>query len=300
MKVSVIIVNYNTVQMTQRCIDSVFKKTDSIDFEVIVVDNASSDGSKDILSKDGRIKYIYNNKNLGFGTANNIGYAHSNGDYIFLLNSDTELINNAIYCLSQYLQNNIDVGALGGMLYNQDDIQTMSYGKFPNGFKIICEKFIGITRRIFLIKNHRHSKAFVGPIFKSNIIDVDFVSGADLMIPRSVIEKIGFFDEKFFLYYEETDLQYRMKREGYKRQILTDAKIYHLEKGSFNNSKNIRLIDYHRIYMTESLQYYIKKHSSIINYIFFRIFFLILQIPHIFNYKYSFKHRLLMLKVIFS
>ena len=96
MDVSIIIVNYNTKQVTQSCINSIVEHSHGFSYEIILVDNHSTDGSYALFSNDARIKYVYNEKNVGFGQANNIGYQYSTGDFIFLLNSDTLLLNNAI------------------------------------------------------------------------------------------------------------------------------------------------------------------------------------------------------------
>ena len=97
MDVSIIIVNYNTKDLTKKCIESVIKYTTNILYEIILVDNASMDGSKELFEKDIRIKYIYNSTKDGFGKANNLGLKYSSGKYVFLLNSDTILMNNAVY-----------------------------------------------------------------------------------------------------------------------------------------------------------------------------------------------------------
>ena len=96
MDVSVIIVNYNTKNLTSDCIQSVIDKTSGVDYEIILVDNASTDGSKEFFENDVRLKYIYSDKNGGFGYGNNQGMEIARGKYLFLLNSDTVLLNNAI------------------------------------------------------------------------------------------------------------------------------------------------------------------------------------------------------------
>ena len=111
MDVSIIIVNYNTCRMTAECIDSVFEKTHGIDFEIILVDNASTDGSREHFAGDSRITYIYNDENLGFGRANNAGIERARGRYVFLLNSDTLLIGNAIKTLCDHLDAHPETGA---------------------------------------------------------------------------------------------------------------------------------------------------------------------------------------------
>ena len=96
MDVSIIIVNYNTKELTAACINSIFQYTEGVEFEVILVDNASTDGSREFFRKDTRIILIESEINLGFGRANNLGYEYSHGKYVFLLNSDTYLLNNAV------------------------------------------------------------------------------------------------------------------------------------------------------------------------------------------------------------
>ena len=107
MDVSVIIVNYNTIELTLNCINSIFTHTLGIDFEVIVVDNNSDDGSGEILRLDKRIVFIQNLANEGFGSANNIGYRYAKGKYLFLLNSDTILLNNAIKLFYDYAEQHL-------------------------------------------------------------------------------------------------------------------------------------------------------------------------------------------------
>src|SRR3712207_2177399 len=102
MDVSIIIVNYNTCQLISNCIDTIFQNTDGISFEIIVIDNASCDASKSKFENDARINYVYSYENMGFGRANNVGMMLAKGEYIFLLNSDTLLINNAIKFFYDY------------------------------------------------------------------------------------------------------------------------------------------------------------------------------------------------------
>ena len=112
--VSVIIVNYNTLELTKQCVESLKAKTKGIQYEIIIVDNASNDGSQEYFRNDESIIYIYNKENLGFGRANNIGYRHSSGKYIFLLNSDTILENNAIKIFFDFMEQNPGIGCAGG------------------------------------------------------------------------------------------------------------------------------------------------------------------------------------------
>lgn len=233
MQVSIIIVTYNTRQMTAECIDSVFEKTQNIDFEIILVDNASSDGSKDFFEKDSRIKYVYSEENLGFGNANNLGYNYASGKYVFLLNSDTLLVNNAIYEMFRFMEYvDSSVGCCGGMLLNRDGSFQSGYFKhFPSLWFIFQELLIEVCPPTTLINNPYRK------ICRSNKndhypVDVSYICGAALFIRKNVVEKCGLFDPEFFMYYEETEMQFRYKKNGFKAVVIDSAKIIHFQGAS--------------------------------------------------------------------
>ena len=122
MDVSVIIVNYNTLGLTSDCIESIIAQTSTVEYEIILVDNASTDGSKEVFAQDKRIKYIYSDRNLGFGRANNLGIREAKGRYLFFLNSDTILLNNAVKLFFDFCEKNPDrkIGAVGAVLKDQN------------------------------------------------------------------------------------------------------------------------------------------------------------------------------------
>ena len=233
--VSIIIVNYNTLKMTQECIDSVFKNTTGLEFEVILVDNGSTDGSMEHFSKDSRIHYIYNNENLGFGRANNLGYAQAKGDFIFLLNSDTYLLNNAIYLLWKGFMdaNEIkrDVACAGTMLLNKEGEIVHSYAKFPSKLRSILDASIYVLLwKLHLLNAMPSTNNYHYDTFKVNkTFDVDYITGADLMVRRDVADKYGLFDSDFFMYGEETEMEYRFMKHGLRRIIVQGLEIVHLE-----------------------------------------------------------------------
>lgn len=246
MDVSVIIVNYNTCALTRNCLNSIFQQTKDIDFEVIVSDNGSKDGSIEMIRQEfPQVILIENNANLGFGTANNRGLKIAKGKYIFYLNSDTILLNNAVKYFFDYWENSPDkdiIGALGANLLNGQGKIIHSYGKFPNAWKEVIFLFIrlfviffvwlfGLNRR--KIKKDNEKKKFVG--------SVDYITGADLFVKNNYFAN---FDERFFLYFEETFLQLQLKKAGLKRIIINNPKIIHLEGES--NSRKIcgNLLDY--------------------------------------------------------
>ena len=224
MKVSVIIVNYNTLHVLRPCLDSIIEQTAGIDYEIIVVDNGSTDGSIEALSGDNRVILIPTGENLGFGRANNRGVEQAKGDYIFFLNSDTLLKNNAIKMLYDFAQQyQGKLGALGCILEDRQGNRIHSYGPFPkmgNDF----HKFLWIP----ILKGLRlyHQPAIEYP---EHWMKVDYVTGADLFVSRQVLDECGSFHPAFFMYYEESEMQHRFQLHGYDNILLNGPEIVHLE-----------------------------------------------------------------------
>ena len=256
--VSIIIVNYNTKSLLSDCIDSVFQNTQKVTFEIIVVDNGSVDGSREYFENDNRIQYIYSEENLGFGKANNVGAKFAIGKFLFLLNPDTLLINNAIKFLVDFLNQNPEVGIVGGNLYDSDLKPCLSYRQYLPGllWEIndmsfgMFDRVIYGKRRIFNNTNHP--------------LKVGYITGADLLIKRDLYNLVSGFDESFFLYYEETDLCKRVKDLGYQAVCVHSAKIQHLEGKSFSNPNS-----WQRTLRTEEgrKKYYIKNIKSSKRYV---------------------------------
>lgn len=291
MDVSIIIVNYNTVKMTQECIESIFEKTTGLDFEVILVDNASTDGSKDHFEREERIKYIYSEDNLGFGRANTLGYEQSTGDYIFLLNSDTLLLNNAIFEFYEYIKSApSQVCCLGCELVDIDGMPSYSFGTFPSN-----RIFLGMIMKLY----HLKFKALSFPSFfqGEHPLTVDYSSGADMFIRRKVVEELGFFDPDFFMYFEEVELQYRYHTKGYISQVIDTPKIMHLLGGSeLKKNKSTHSLRT-KIIELESRYIYCSKVFKPIERFFMPILHLLL-IPRILLYKSSWEQRKEMLSVV--
>lgn len=222
MDVSIIIVNYNTRVLIQNSIESIISKTKDIKYEIIVVDNASVDDSLDIFSNDTRIKYIYNRKNLGFGLANNVGIKIAKGRNIFLLNPDTLLLNNAIKILSDFLDKHPKVGCCGGNLYNADLEPIHSYSMMlPSYLWELNLLSASKIEKILWGKNAQFNHTLKNR-------KVGYICGADMMLRRSVLDQVGCFSDRFFLYYEDTELSYRIKQAGYEIISVPKAEIQHL------------------------------------------------------------------------
>ena len=230
MNVSVIIVNYNTLHVLRPCLDSLIEQTNGIDYEIIVVDNGSTDGSIEALAEDKRIVFIPTGKNLGFGKANNKGLEQAKGEYIFFLNSDTLLKNNALKMLYDFAkQYQGKLGAVGCVLEDRQGNRIHSYGQFPkmgNDFQKFL--WLPILKGLHLY----HQPAIEYP---EHWMKVDFVTGADLFVSRQVLDECGSFHPAFFMYCEETEMEYRFKQKGYDNILLRGPRIVHLEGKSYTS-----------------------------------------------------------------
>lgn len=272
MDVSIIFVNYKTKDLTINAIKSVVEKTQGIDFEIFVVDNNSQDGSIEAIEKEfPQINIIKNTANTGFGAANNIAIKRAKGKYILCLNTDTLLINNAIKIMYDFMEkeDSKNIAVCGGTLYNENSNYIMSYANFPNLLNSLS--FSWILKRLFpMIRNKKEP---------TNIKEVDFITGADIFFRKSILDKVGLFDETFFMYAEEVDLCKRIKNEGYSIKIIPQAKIIHLEeKSSKNFWENSRM-------RVKSKYLYARKNQSIIEIFLMKISYIIV---HIIGYLLSF------------
>ena len=258
MQVSIIIVNYNTKHLTADCIDSIIAKTSEVEYEIILVDNASSDGSQEEFSSDGRILFLEAGDNLGFGKANNLGAQHAKGDYIFFLNSDTLLLNNAIYEMWRYSEEHKEdnIGGLGCILCDGNNQRCHSYAKLNTWKDIVKSYFLAPYTK----NKAKEIMAMDAEDESKDAFEVGYVTGADLFVSRKVIDECGCFDPDFFMYSEESEMQWRFKKHVYKNMIIKSPKIMHLEGMSQAKKKSPTM---KKIIMTQSSLYlYVKKTSS--------------------------------------
>jgi hypothetical protein len=233
--VSIILVNYNTSSLIENCLNSIYEFTKDVTYEIIVVDNDSSDNSVAMIrEKFPSVILIESKVNLGFGKANNLGIARSNAEYIFLLNSDTLLISNAVFILVDYLQNNPKVGICGGNLYDANYQPAISYlPNLPDLLEDIDYYFLAWKIRKTKYKNNFNFNYTLNPILING-----YISGANMMVCKKVLDEVGPFDPDFFLYYEETELTYRIKSKGYLVAAVPQSKIIHLQGSSEQIKEN--------------------------------------------------------------
>lgn len=238
MDVSIIIVNYNTKQLLDDCIKSIYEQTKDLSFEIIVSDNGSKDGSLEMLSSIyPHVIQIANNANLGFGAANNRALSIAKGKYIFYLNSDTLLLNNAVKYFFDYFEaksKDEHIGALGANLLDKNEKIIHSSGKFPAGktearncikdFIRTIKLSIPLVNKIHFLqkKQIEHDSVDKQPYYGK----VDYVTGADLFM---INDEYARFDERFVLYYEDTDLCKNLSLNGKMCYLIDGPKIIHLK-----------------------------------------------------------------------
>ena len=259
MQVSIIVVNYNTKDITENCIASIISQTKDVEYEIILVDNASVDGSKEYFKNRKEICYIYSNENLGFGKANNLGAEKAKGELLFLLNSDTILIENSIKKMLDFFCQNeegLKIGVLGCLLIDEK-YEINGYGdEFPSCKKEIKNYLSLIPIINFFVKKEKRKPTE----FKNDYFEINYVIGADMLMRKKNFLKLNGFDEDFFMYYEESDLQKRMSNLlGVRNFIYTKTRIIHLEDASGKNIK--RYTNKKRIIVHKSKNLYLKKND---------------------------------------
>lgn len=233
--VSILIVNYNTSDLIIECIKSIFEKTHGLAFEIIIIDNNSEKDFQEKIEKNigkrNEMRYLALSENIGFGRANNEGLKMVRGRNILFLNPDTILINNAIKILLDFLDHNPKVGACGGNLKKETDEPTFSYYKLLPGIRWELNELLNnIPQKIFLGKiDHFYNTS-------NEPVKVKYIYGADLMVRKEILIDLSGFSNDFFMFYEETDLCYRILKAGWEIYNVPEALIIHLEGKSFYNS----------------------------------------------------------------
>jgi len=234
MQLSIIIPSFNTKSLLKKCLASVFKETSKVKFEVIVVDNASSDGSAEMVRKEfPKVKLIELDDNCGYGKANNLGVEQAKGDWLLLLNSDTKVIDGGIDRTFRVISQKkfpVDAPVIGGKLVYPDYSFQQSVGYFPTLCRVIAMMLFLDDLPVLgqLFKPYQVSR----PGFYRTEHEVDWVTGAFLLIKRKLFNSVGGFDDNYFMYGEEVDLCYRLKKKGARIFYTPETEVVHLKGGS--------------------------------------------------------------------
>ena len=268
MELSIIIVNYNVKHFLEQCLKSVYKALNGIEAEIIVVDNNSVDGSLNLIrEKFKEVILVSNKKNWGFSVANNQGIKMAKGNNILLLNPDTIVQEDTFIKCIEFLENHKDAGALGVKMYDGN-------GRFlPESKRGLPTPIVAFYKIFGLAYLFPQSKVFgnyhLGFLSKNKDHKVDILSGAFMMIKKEVLEKAGLLDEAFFMYGEDIDLSYRIKKAGYENYYFSQTNIIHYKGESTKKSSINYVFVFYRAMVIFAEKHFTKQNvktfSSLIN-----------------------------------
>jgi GT2 family glycosyltransferase len=257
--ISFIIVNWNTRDILINCLNSIYKTVKDIDFEVLVVDNNSTDGSQEAIKKRfPEANLIENKTNTGFAHANNQALKKMQGRYALLLNSDTILQDGAVGNLLSFMNDFPKAGIAGAQLLNDDGSKQNSIDNFPSIETEIFNK--SFLRLLFPNKYPGKRRSYNNPI------EVDSVIGACMIVRKEAIDEVGVFDEDYFIFLEETDWCFRMHKNGWKVYHVPDARVFHISGHSKKKAPWESQIEYYK-----SLYMFFRKNRRNASYITIRI-----------------------------
>jgi len=268
--VSIIIVNYNTCDLTLNAIRSVFASRTSYRFEIILVDNNSTDDSvRNIGSTFPQVKLMANQENLGFARANNQAMRIAVGRYILLLNSDTVIEEDTLQVMLDYMEDesNASVGASGCKVILPNGALDKACRR---GFPTPSASFYyatGIAKRF--PTNPKYNQYQLSHLDPDKEYSVDCLVGAFMVVRREVIEQVGLLDEAYFMYGEDIDWCYRIKQAGWDIKYYPKTKIIH-HKGASSSDKPIRILyEFHRAMLLFYKKHYLKRYSKVTTFLVF-------------------------------
>jgi GT2 family glycosyltransferase len=245
-QLSIIIVSFNDKSHLEECLSSIKENVQNINYETLIVDNNSSDGSQEFIRQNyPEVKLITNQENVGFAVALNRGIRRSEGEFFLFLNTDTVIYPEALNLLLEELKNSPGIGAIGPALLKRENAYQVSFGRRVSFISEIFQKF------------------FLNPFYKLRLKsaqkrkEVGWLSAACFMTRREVLEDVGLFDENFFLYFEDIDLCYRLRRKGWSLVFFPQARVFHKGGTSTRQDKVQSRFEYRK-----SQLYFYQKHNS--------------------------------------
>lgn len=227
------VVNFKSRELIRECLQSIYNKKWKVKFEVWVVDNSSGDNSGEFLKKlFPQIKFIQNQKNIGFSAAHNIVLKQVKPRYVLVLNPDTQVLEGALDKMVEFMDNHPAVGVASCKVLNFDGSLQPNGGDLPLGLAVLTWLF-----NLESLGIHKPSYHRVDVDYYEKVNEVGWVSGNFMIIRREVFEKVGFLNESYFMYFEDVEFCYRVKREGFKVMINPSVAIKHLSGGSSSDPK---------------------------------------------------------------
>jgi len=265
--VSVCIVSWNIKELLRDCLNSLKAQAGDVRYETIVVDNASSDGSAEMVRDEFPwVKLVDPKANLGFGRANNLAYKHSSGRWVLLLNPDTVVLDRAIEKLVRFADGHPEAGAVGGRTLKKDGVsleRSCCWGS-PGLWPLFC-KSLGLH---IIFKNSAiFNREAMDYWQRDSVREVGVITGCCLMIRREVYEQTGGFDDDFFMYAEETDLCWRIRKTGGRLVFCPEAQIIHLVGESAKKATSNRLFHINRALLKLFRKHYGKGYMLLANFL---------------------------------
>ena len=234
--ISVVIVSYNTRDILRRCLEALFENTAGVEIQVLVVDNDSRDGSAQMVREEfPGVNLTANQQNTGFAAANNQAFALARGEYILLLNPDAFVKPGAISRAAEFMRQNRGCGVCGGRIVDPDGSLNPSARRFPTWFSNFCT-LSGLSSRF--AESSFFNRHDFGGFAHDRVKEVDWVPGTFMFLRKSMLDDIGFFDERFYIYYEETDLCMRARKAGWKVYFIPEAEVEHIGGASSKTRKD--------------------------------------------------------------
>ena len=232
MDISVIIVSWNVKDFLRKCLQSIYGLTKGVDFEVFVVDNDSGDNTAAMVKSEfPQVDLTANHENLGFGKANNIALNKCTGRYILFLNPDTELVDNSLQAMVRFMDADPTADAIGCKLIFSDGSVQYSTRYFPSIFTDLMENLYldAIFPRSTFFNRYK-----MGFWAHDRMREIDVPYGACLLVKKTILQDVGYFDEQFFMYYDEIDFCYRIKKARGRIYFVPDIEIIHHSNKSYN------------------------------------------------------------------
>ena len=256
MKITIIIVNYNAKLLLENCLNTVINACKNISSEIIVVDNASLDGSENYFkNKFNQVKFIWNKENIGFSKANNLALKQTNSDFTLFLNPDTLIPEDCLKKCIRFFEQHEDCGALGVKMFNENGEYLKESKRGLPGIATSFYKLTGLYK--LFPQSKRFAKYYEGHLDKNKNNPVDVLSGAFMMLSKQALEKVSGFDEQFFMYGEDIDLSCRILQAGFKNYYFAETEIIHI-KGASTNKKKAS----YTTYFYGSMKLFAKKYYS--------------------------------------
>lgn len=231
---SIIIVNYNNYELTNKCIDSVLDNVKHIEYEIIVVDNNSPNNSYEKICERfdnvDNINILRSHENNGFGAGNNLGAEKSNGEYLLFINPDIIVIDDAIEKMLNMIKANDEIGLLSGKLLNDDkSVQYSCRRILPLNEFLLCRT--PFSKLVSRKKKEEYNNKYLMKDFNHDVSsEVEWVMGACMLMKRDFFFEVGMFSKEYFMYFEDVDLCYKVRKKGKKVYYLADAELIHLHR----------------------------------------------------------------------